>query len=941
MATNYKTIIQNAIDGFNQIQNKIAELPNSGILEVTEENYNSPSDMVDAINKLSIINKENSINNTSEIDSFIKGQVAYRGNTINNISITQTNNSVDVSVPVLSGYYEDFTINKKLTIESGSHSSGITILKQPSISIENINTGIETSLTETPYFITLNGTAENGTVKGQSNITKAGYLSVGTVDTNITNIVPTINDNNKKIYIQEALSSLTASLSTKPTVKISKSLYNITKSTTPTNYYIDILSSKTNGSVSSTKNISKEGYIKDSKETKSTVVDVDVSGSEKIYLKEGSVNVTGGALTISPNDSITPNISSSLNSNSTNISAILETTKPKSGYYIGIDTTTAAASKNVTANVSAIQYQTNEGYVSSSELNSAKNESSISSKITVESANKTVYGIIPTGSFSINNSVITPLVSIGSTGNVETGLLTTTKPASGYYVTVNTQSENKTINASVKTEGYIKNETSAGKVTLNPTISYIPITKGSTTVKSSVSSGELSGSWIPTSNIYRINQSTKQNSVTPSVTEGYIVSGTSGTITVNGASPFDIPKAKFRYVSTSENGNLIECSSAGYLPSGTISVDEGTIDYADVKAAINGSVILSTTSTVPSGAYNISISKLSSTNSGYISGSSSEGNLTLDKKYYINKGSHSADISITKNPSVSTSLSGTLGSILTTVKPSGTDGTDYWSISSIGTATAGTITANSNVNTAGYITSGTVSKSASINPSISTSALQYIKKASISISNGTAKPVISKNSSSNVSSGAPTTSKPASGYYLSVQTAATSGSATISASASGLVKAGELGSAVVNVDPSAVTYIPITTGSISYTGGELSQSSLSANVTGTNADFSDSNTSGISIVGSGSGVVTMSSITDTRSAGYIASRSSTAVINSKSSTINQSTTKYLKSVTVSTGKNFSVKNSGTLNISNSGNVNYDNKWNIKYLSDGSLEFKII
>ena len=242
----------------------------------------------------------------------------------------------------------------------------------------------------------------------------------------------------------------------------------------------------------------------------------------------------------------------------------------------------------------------------------------------------------------------------------------------------------------------------------------------------------------------------------------------------------------------------------------------------------------------------------------------------------IAEGSYSASIlthSVDINPVVTGSISGTITDIGTTTKPSGDDGTDYWTISPTGSVAVTGISkakGQATINTAGYLTTGnkvSIESAVNIVPNVATGSARYIPKAIVtgSSTNATATTTvapgtvsISKQSTpsgvTNAASGNATTTAPSSGVYVAVKaTAAANSTGTTSSisgsgyttvtsagyapsTLSGSISVSGTATAKTSAKDSSMTYIPITTAAPVFDGGTLSGGSTA---TGTNITLSE------------------------------------------------------------------------------------------------------
>lgn len=115
--------------------------------------------------------------------------------------------------------------------------------------------------------------------------------------------------------------------------------------------------------------------------------------------------------------------------------------------------------------------------------------------------------------------------------------------------------------------------------------------------------------------------------------EGYI---TEADVSADENKTYYLPKAVVEYVTDSSDTSFLQVKTAGFLPTGTIQVTEGTLDEAAVKGTLSdtGNVISTTATT----GYAISIAKsLTAGDAGYIS--ANKGTLSLAETYYIAHGS--------------------------------------------------------------------------------------------------------------------------------------------------------------------------------------------------------------------------------------------------------------------------------------------------------------
>jgi len=164
-------------------------------------------------------------------------------------------------------------------------------------------------------------------------------------------------------------------------------------------------------------------------------------------------------------------------------------------------------------------------------------------------------------------------------------------------------------------------------------------------------------------------------------------------------------------------------TSAGYgtTTSGQYTATPATATVGAAKATTRY-VPITTTSASVSG-------KTVSYGTGWITGGSKS---VADGAY-----SASASAALTTTPVVTPSVSGTSTNITTTTKPSGTDGTDYWTLDPVGTVTtvgSATATGTATIGTAGYIAAGSKSGTGtvSITPTVDGGTNRYLVKGTAS-----------------------------------------------------------------------------------------------------------------------------------------------------------------------------------------------------------------
>ena len=311
------------------------------------------------------------------------------------------------------------------------------------------------------------------------------------------------------------------------------------------------------------------------------------------------------------------------------------------------------------------------------------------------------------------------------------------------------------------------------------------------------------------------------------------------------------------------------------------------------------------------------------------------------------------------------STTGTITDITTTILPSGTDGTDFWTITPGGSKTTGVARAKATatIGTAGYIAAGSKTTSSyttwDITTNVNAGTDSYIPKAVIagSSTNATATTTVEPGTVSvskqdvpsgvtQAASGNATTTAPSSGVYVAVKATAAanstgttssisgSGTATVTTAGyapstlTGTVSVSGTATAKTSAKDSSMTYVPITTATPAFKGGAVSGT---ATATASGASISTStNNSGVSISAAASAtraVVQYNAAVN----GWVSKAASADAYAASSATALTGTTYYINGVTLtapSSGtRTFSVTvpNGATtatffFNVDTSGNV---------------------
>lgn len=200
---------------------------------------------------------------------------------------------------------------------------------------------------------------------------------------------------------------------------------------------------------------------------------------------------------------------------------------------------------------------------------------------------------------------------------------------------------------------------------------------------------------------------------------------------------------------------------SGVSAAGTASADADVVSGSTSGGTNISSSIGEKTTTEPSSGYFIRIDatgtgRSQATTAGWIDAGALPVASTTETKYFpVSGGLYSASVSshsISTTPVVTAEVSSSVTNITTTTQPSGTDGTDYWTITPSGSVTTtgiSTAQGTATVGTAGYVTTGSTSSSedtVSITPTVTNGTAQYIRKGTITnnTSGGTSSGTINR-----------------------------------------------------------------------------------------------------------------------------------------------------------------------------------------------------
>ena len=231
----------------------------------------------------------------------------------------------------------------------------------------------------------------------------------------------------------------------------------------------------------------------------------------------------------------------------------------------------------------------------------------------------------------------------------------------------------------------------------------------------------------------------------------------------------------------SVSGATVTVPAGYYASSASKAIGDGTV-VASVSSNSGGSASMAATGfTAASSAtsYYVTLStsagsvkaKAAGGTAGYVTSSTTNETAATSvavsgngNKLYVPAGGYSASVSshsISTTPVITGSISGTITNIGTTTQPSGTDGTDYWTITPGGSVTTTGVSSakgKATIDTAGYIATGNKETSAStvnITPTVSNGTARYILKGTITnnTSGGTSTATINRGSQIKIAAG--------------------------------------------------------------------------------------------------------------------------------------------------------------------------------------------
>ena len=328
---------------------------------------------------------------------------------------------------------------------------------------------------------------------------------------------------------------------------------------------------------------------------------------------------------------------------------------------------------------------------------------------------------LPTGKYT-GGTAITKTISSGTVSTTFTG-----DGMSTYFNSGTSSDKNVTITPKyTNTAGYVATHSTA---TNNGGTAYYKIK----TATPAFDGGGLSGTATASSSTATISDATNNSGISFTTA----CTATRAAVLYNGAVNGWVSKADDAQVLAS--GSTAMTAKTYYINGVTVAASKTfTVTGAGTTTWTPGS---STTGSLTVSAYNASGTAENSksiVSAGKWVATSVSASGTYYGRVSVGAGAYNAYVSshsITTTPVVTGSLSGTGASIGTTTKPSGTDGTDYWTFTPGGSVTTtGVSTANGKaaIETAGYLATGnkvTSDSTVNITPTVSNGTTRYLKKA--------------------------------------------------------------------------------------------------------------------------------------------------------------------------------------------------------------------
>ena len=794
----------------------------------------------------------------------------------------QSKNVADGAFSADSSASSNSTVTPSVGLDSAATSSyGFTTTKPSGTTGTNFLT-IDPGASATAWSVT-----------PRANVTTSGYIAAASKTGTAVSQTPSVaaGTNYYVPIVNPSFSGGGLSGSTTTSISVT----GMSTSTSATDYYIDAAATGTISRAKATYTNSA-GVIASHSGTQAIAAgSIDAgSSASRVYIPAAGVSVSGGGLSNTSNYSGTPTVSIALSAQTTSGAAITDT-KPTSGYYLTLGAESSALSGTTTVTRAAVNDTRTAGYLPARSATAVISAETSSPTVTVNKGSKTRYVTIPSGAITNDTTLPSGSSSSGTVSRGKYIKIGAGYYGSDSYYIAQANSGTKAITGSGTTsvDGYANVSVAAAVGAANTASASIAAASTDSTSISLVTTKPSSGNyytltasgsgsskittegWIGTGALaaasttaayYVVKASSSTSNGTATATNGTASTSVTGMVTTTTNTGYSVSAS-----ATGGNASVTASSvtvGAGYNPSsvtasttaksatGTSASDTKYIQKGVLSASVSsntgGSASMAATGFTASSSatsYYVTLSttagsvkaKAAVGTEGYVKSETNETSATSvavsgnGNKLYIPAGAYSASVSshsISTTPVVTGSIAGTVTNIGTTTKPSGTDGTNYWTITPSGSVTTTGVSSakgKATIGTAGYVAAGNSETSAhtvNITPTVNSGSARYIVKGTITnnTSGGTYSGTI--NMGSQIKIGA--------GYYTGdtyYQAAAPSGNIQLTQASS------------TNVSAYATATVRGVTAAIS--GGGLSGT---ATASGTNASISDStNNSGVSI----------------------------------------------------------------------------------------------
>lgn len=609
------------------------------------------------------------------------------------------------TVTAPAGYYAE---NATKTIGSGTVVASVSSNTSGSASMAA--TGFTASSSATSYYVTQSTSA--GSVKAKAAGGTAGYVTSSTTnETSATSVA--VSGNGNKLYIPTT--GVTASVSSNTSGLASMAATGMSPLSSGTSSYYVTLSTSA-GSVKAKAVGNGTGIVTSSTQNETSATSVAVSGNNtKMYIPEATfANSATSGTTYTDKSSTGPVLISG------------DYLYINKGYTPDIKISLAKLVPDGSDVKGHGEYiiSGHSAYDNDGTLVAGTIPTLVASDITV--SGKTVT--VPVGKYTGASGATAVSTSV-AVGTVTSGTASITSLTKTYNSTSGKFDVTGSANVSAPTVG---------------TAGYVSSSEGTKNAKSggatvSATLDKIVGSTAIT------GASTRKPSISKQATPSGVTNAASGDATTTAPT-----SGVYVAVKTSANTGTLTATpsvtTAGY----------GTADYHGIAGNTQTvGALASDTTYVPITTTSASVSgKTVSYGSGWIS----EGSKSVaDGAYSASVSSHS----ITVTPVVTGAIGGTVTNIGTTTQPSGTDGTDYWTITPTGSVTTigkSKAKGQATISTAGYIATGGKQSSeslVSITPTVSNGTARYIVKGTITnnTSGGTSAGTINRGSQIKIGAG--------------------------------------------------------------------------------------------------------------------------------------------------------------------------------------------